>query len=130
MKTILIRCVTAYAAVSGLMEQEWDYAAAYALTRLRRTLQPHVDFFLQEEGKLVRQYGKKDEEGKVCLTERGTFLFQEPGHAEAYNEKRMALGGVEVELDWSPQTLPRPERIRPAQLEALEGFISFEGGGV
>ncbi|WP_299965873.1 hypothetical protein [uncultured Oscillibacter sp.] len=129
MKTTLIRCVTAYAAVCGLMEQEWDYESAYALTQLRRALQGPVDFFLREEGKLVDRYGKKDRKGNVCLTERGGFLFWDPAQAGEYQEKRMELGGVETQAEWTPQTLPRPERIRPAQLEALEGFISFEGGG-
>lgn len=128
-KTELIRCVDAYLAVNGLMEQEWDYESAYTLTRLRRTLQPHADFYIQEENKLTRQYGKKDGEGQVCFTQRGTFLFQDPAQAAEYNAKRLELGGVSVELEWEERTLPCPERIRPVQLEALEGFVRFEGGG-
>lgn len=127
MKTMeLIRCVNAFMAVNGLMEQEWDYPSAYALTKLRRVLQPHVDFFVREENKLTRQYGKKDGEGQVCFTQRGTFLFEDPAQAGDYNDKRTELGAVEVELDWEEKTLPCPERIRPVQLEALEGFLRFE----
>lgn len=33
-----------------------------------------------------------------------------------------------VELDWEERTLPRPERIKPVQIEGLDGFIRFEGG--
>lgn len=129
MKKMLIECVDAYLAANGLMEVEWDYPSAYALTRLRRALQPHADFFIQEENKLTRQYGQKDREGQVCFTQRGTFLFEDPAQAGEYNAKRQALGAVEVELDWEEKALPSPERIRPAQIEALEGFIRFSGEG-
>jgi len=126
MKTKLIRCVDAYLAVNGLMGQEWDYPSAYALTQLRRALQPHADFYIQEENKLTRQYGKQDGEGKVCFTPRGTFLFQDPAQAGEYEARRRELGTVEVELGWEERTLPHPERIRPAQLEALEGLLRFQ----
>ena len=126
-KVMLIQCVTAWAAIQGLMEQEWDYASAHALTQLGRTLKPQADFFMEEELKLAERYGKKGEDGQVEFTSRGTFLFQDPNRAGEYNAKRMELGSVEVELDWDEKTLPRPERIRPVQLEALEGFVRFGG---
>lgn len=129
MKCKLIQCVDAYMAANGLMELEWDYPSAYALTRLRRTLQPHVDFYVQEENKLARQYGQKDREGQVCFTSRGTFLFEDPAQGKEYNAKRLELGAVEVELDWEETVLPQPERIRPVQIEALEGFVRFAGEG-
>lgn len=126
MKTELVKCTAAYMAVNGLMGQEWDYPSAYALTRLQRALQPHADFFIREEDKLVRQYGKKDGEGQVCFTQRGTFLYEDPDQAAEYNAKRLELGAVEVDLEWEETTLPQPERIRPMQIEALEGLIRFE----
>lgn len=126
MKLELIRCVNAYVAVQGLMEQEWDYPSAHAMTQLRRALKPHADFFLAEEMKLAEQYGRKGEDGQVQFTPRGTFLFRAPDQAGEYNAKRQSLGGVEVNLDWEERTLPRPERIRPVMLEALEGFVKFE----
>jgi len=52
----------------------------------------------------------------------------EPAQAAAYNAKRQELGSVGVELDWEERALPSPERIRPVQLEGLEGFIRFENG--
>ena len=126
-KVKLIQCVNAWAAVQGLMEQEWDYASAHALTQLWRVLKPQADFFMEEELKLAERYGKKGKDGQVEFTSRGTFLFQDPNQAGEYNAKRMELGGVEVELDWDEKTLPRPDRIRPVQLEALEGFVRFGG---
>lgn len=126
MKTELAKCTAAYMAVNGLMEHEWDYPSAYTLTRLRRALQPHADFFIREEDKLVRQYGKKDGEGQVCFTRRGTFLYEDPDQAAEYNAKRLELGAVEVDLEWEETVLPQPERIRPMQIEALAGLVKFE----
>lgn len=127
MKVSLIQCANAWAAVQGLMEQEWDYASAHALTQLHRALKPHADFFLAEESKLIEQYGKREKDGRVQLTDRGTFLFKNPGQVGEYNAKRLELGGVAVDLDWGERVLPCPERIRPVQLEALEGFVRFGG---
>ena len=127
MKTTLIRCVQARIAVDELERQEWDYAAAYALMRLKKALQPAVEFYVQEENRLTQEYGQTDEHGKVAFTERGTFRFKDPALAPEYNARRMELAGVETELDWEPAELPQPQKIRPVHLEALEGFVRFGG---
>lgn len=49
MKTTLIRCVNACMAVNYLSQMEWDYKTAFTLARLRRALQPSVDFYIREE---------------------------------------------------------------------------------
>lgn len=124
---LLIQCVNAYMATVYLMEKEWDYKTAYTLAELKRALQPHVDFFIQEEQKLIQEYGKKDEKGHVAFTEKGTFRFASAEDAPKYNAKRFELGQVPVEMKWKVKKLPRPERIKPVHLEALEGFIDFGG---
>lgn len=124
---LLIQCVNAYMATVYLMEKEWDYKTAYTLAELKRALQPHVDFFIQEEQKLIQEYGKKDEKGHVAFTEKGTFPFASAEDAPKYNAKRFELGQVPVEMKWKVKKLPRPERIKPVHLEALEGFIDFGG---
>lgn len=128
----LKQCVDAYGAVLTMMEKEWDYATAHALVTLKRKLQPHADFFTKEEMKLAKEYAKLDKKGNITLTERGTFLFREPGKAGEYAARRTELGTVEVQEEFKPMHVPMPERITPAQLDALEGFLTFEepeGGG-
>lgn len=124
----LIECVNAYAATVYLAEKEWDYKTAYALAELKRALQPHVDFFIKEEQKLIQEYGRKGEDGTVELTEKGTFRFAAAEDAQKYNAKRNELGLVPVKTEWEVRKLPRPERIKPIHLEALRGFIDFGGG--
>lgn len=128
----LKQCVDAYAAVLAMMEKEWDYATAHALVTLKRKLQPQADFFTKEELKLAKEYAKLDKKGNIIFTERGTFPFREKEKAQEYAERRTELGMVEAQEDFKPLRVPMPERITPAQLDALEGFLEFEepeGGG-
>lgn len=122
---ILIKCVNAYAAVQGLMDKECDYQTAHALVMLRKKLYPHVQFFQTEELKLVKEYSVKDEKGRVVWSGEGSFSFRSPKAAVAYEKKRRHLGLVEVQEDFGPVKVKRPDRITPAQLEALEGFLDF-----
>lgn len=121
----LIQYVNAYAALQPLMDCEWDYKTAHALMMLKRKLQPHASFFSQEELKLVEEFAEKDEKGKVAWKGAGRFNFQDPSRAEEYNKKRMELGMVEIQEELEMVRAPIPATIKPAQLEALEGFIEF-----
>lgn len=126
----LIQCVNAYTAVLAMSQQEHEYKMAYALTTLKRKLQPHVEFFTSEEMKLVEQYSQKDDKGKTILNERGNFTFADPAKVDEYAERRTALGMVEVNEDFPTMYVPAPKAIRPVHLEALEGFMEFEEAGV
>ena len=116
-------------AANYLSQMEWDYKTAFTLARLRRALQPSVDFYIREENKLTQEFGQLDEKGNVAFTERGTFLFKDPADAPEYNTRRFELANVETEIDWKPAALPEPQKIKPIHLEALEGFIRFGGDG-
>lgn len=123
----LIQCANAYTALLALYTQETEYKTAYALVKLMRKLKPHYDFFAAEETKLVEEFAKKNDKGKVLYTERGTFVFADPERAEEYNKKKEELGGLDVEEEFSPRSVRAPAAIRPIQLEALDGFLVFEG---
>ena len=43
---LLLQAVTAYLAVTQMIQSEWEYDLAYALVLLKK-LQPHVDFTAQ-----------------------------------------------------------------------------------
>lgn len=122
---ILLQCVTAYVAVQQMMEKEWDYQAAYGLLQLKQKLQSHVDFYAREEMELVRICGIKDGEGHVDIREDGKFDFVSAAAAANFAQRRRELGAVEVTPDWDVVRISRPEKIKPAQLEALAGFVEF-----
>lgn len=121
----LIRAVNAYAALLPLMEQEMPYAAAHTIAETKRTLQPHAEFFAKEEQKLVAQYAARTENGDIQWTAAGSFQFKSQQAAAAYEKKRLELCGVEVEEDLRPVELETPDKIRPMQIEALEGIVRF-----
>lgn len=123
----LIECANAYLAAVQMQQKEMDYQTALALTMVKKQLQSHVEFLQDEEMKLAEKYARKDEKGKIQWTERGTFLFRDEGAAEAYARERMALGMTQAQESFPMQRAPVPEKITPAQLEALEKFIIFGG---
>lgn len=122
----LAECVKAYGVVLELSGREWDYKTAYALVTLKKRLEEPVGFYSREEMKLVAEYAAKDEKGNVCLDERGTFTFAQPERGGEYIRKRQELGQVEADWPHKPLRAPAPDHIQPAQLEALEGFLTFE----
>jgi hypothetical protein len=123
----LIQCVNAYIACTQLMDKECDYLTAYALTRLKKALQPHAEFYAKKEMELAKEFGVKDENGNLKLKEKGTFTFADPARADEFNKKKTELGSVEIDEEIMARKMKPPASIKPAQLEALEGFVIFEG---
>lgn len=123
---ILLQAAAAYMAACQMMNTEMEYETAYAVATLKRRMQPHAAFYMEEERKLALKHGKKEEGGKVAVDQTGGFEFASNEDAEAFAKAKRALGRIEVQEPLGMLTAPRPERIRPAQLEALRGFIVFE----
>lgn len=122
---VLLQCVNAYMAVQTMMERETDYQTAYALVTLKKELSNSVAFYQKEEQQLMEAYAARDEEGKIVRKEGGRFALRDPDAAKEYSAKREKLNMVEVKLSISPIRVPVPERIQPAILEALDGFLIF-----
>lgn len=121
----LIECVNAHLAASQMQQREMDYQTAYALLKLKRTMQTQLDFYQSEEMKLVKKYAKTDKDGNVQWEEGNKFSFADGEKAKSFAKAREELGMTQVD-DIEPVSVPRPEKISPAQLEALEKFIHFE----
>lgn len=125
----LIQCVNAYMAIRALGECECEYQTAHALVVLKHRLQPHVEFFAKSEMKLVEEYARREEDGKITITENGGFVFSDPALANEYARRRTELGMVLVEEELPVLHVPAPKMIRPVHLEALNGFLDFGGDG-
>ncbi len=122
---LLIEAVTAYTAALAMMETETDYATAHALVLLKKRLQPHAEFFAERELELAREYGAAGPDGKLAADELGRFPFRDEEAGREYQRRKLELGSVELQEAWEKLRAPRPERIRPAVLEALSPFITF-----
>lgn len=123
---VLLQCVNAYMAVQALMERETDYQTAYALVCLKKELSGPVEFYQREERRLMEEFAARDEEGKVIWNEGGRFRLRDPEAAQLYRGKRAELDMVEIKQKIIPVRVSRPDRIKPAVLEALDGFLIFE----
>ncbi len=120
----LIECVNAYLAATQMQQKEMDYQTAYALLKIKRELQPSVDFFRDEELKLVQKYARTDENGQIQWLENERFAFEDPAGAEQFQKERERLCMTQTD-EPERRHAPIPERISPAQIEALEKFIGF-----
>jgi hypothetical protein len=121
----LMDTVRAYLAADELSRQTLPYDLALAVVRVKRQTREDTDFFLERERALVQQYAALDESGHVRLTPAGTFVFRDPKESAAYEQARRELGSAETGLDPLPVRVKAPAEIKPAHIEALEGFISF-----
>lgn len=123
----LIDCVNAYTAVLSLMDKECGYQTAYALVRLKRQLQPHVEFFVGEESKLIQRYAAK-ENGKPAYTARGTVKFERVEDGVEYNTKwnELALIDVSEPFERVRVALPKTVSVKPVHLDHLNDFVLFE----
>ncbi len=120
----LIECINAYISATQMQQKETDYQTAYALLRVKRELQTQVDFFRAEELKLIKKYARTDESGQIQWLGTERIEFEDAASAEEFKREREKLCMTQTD---EPETLraPIPERISPAQLEALEKFIRF-----
>ncbi len=122
----LYQALKAYQALTELMDQELDYKSAYTLVSLKQKMKPHIDFFLNEEMKLVQTYGRKNEEGMVEWDGNGQFQFQDADTAALYNAKHKELECLKVTPEIEPVIIKAPAKIRAAIIEAVDGLINFE----
>lgn len=121
----ILQYVTAYVALQGLLNVPCDYQSAHALAMLKNTLQPHADFYFQEEQRLAQAHGEQDKAGKLVLSPQGSFRFRSPDHARCYQEEKAELDATAVP-DVSQVTVRPPETITPLHVEALEKFLHFK----
>lgn len=124
---ILLNVVTAYAALNSLMEKEFTFADAYRLLGLKRKLKTAAEFYSEKERELAALYGKKDEVGRLIVSAGGEFAFQDEEAGIRYQERKRELALTEIQKDWESVTVRAPERVRPAVIEALMGFVDFQG---
>lgn len=122
----LIEAVNAYAAAEEMSKESWPYSVSLALVKLKKALKDEAEFFLTKERELVDRYALKDERGNIMLTERGTFTLRDGAQAAEYERARQELCQTEAPAKWTPMRVAAPACIKPAFLEALDGFIEFQ----
>lgn len=123
----LINAVRAYLAAEEMSRQAWPYDMALAIVKVKRATGAEKDFFVEKERELVMKYADLDERGNIRLTQEGRFLFRDRQMADEYERERRELENAETGDRPAPLRVKAPERIKPEHIEALDGFIEFEG---
>lgn len=127
-KISLITAVMLYDAIKKLYDTQLDYSSAHALVMTKNELEPHVMFFAENEKAMIEKYANKDEEGNLISEEDGRFTVS-PENAKKFNEERVKLNSVEVEVQ-ERKLKGLPEKISMSTLELLlTAFELPEEGG-
>ena len=128
----LLQYVSAYIALLTLTKKEMPYAASYELVKLKQRIFPKVEYYTEEEKKLVNRFAQTDESGRPTIR-NGSFTCKGDGERERaantaeYERLRGDLGNVEDGDAIIKPVIRLPEDIRvsPEVLEALEPFVTF-----
>ncbi len=123
----LIEAVNANLAAQEMSRQRLPYDLALAVVKVKRATADETDFFLREERALVEEYADTDENGNIRMTGNGRFALR--GSAQEYEKKRKALADTETKIDFTPIEVTAPAEIKPALIEALDGFLVFREEG-
>lgn len=123
----LIEAVNANLAAQEMSQQRLPYGLALAVVKVKRATADETDFFLREERALVEEYADTDENGNIRMTGNGRVALR--GSAQEYEKKRKALADTETKIDFAPIEVTAPAEIKPALIEALDGFLVFREEG-
>lgn len=123
----LIEAVNANLAAQEMSQQRLPYGLALAVVKVKRATADETDFFLREERALVEEYADTDENGNIRMTGSGRFAIR--GSVQEYEKKRKALADTETKIDFTPIEVTAPAEIKPALIEALDGFLVFREEG-
>ena len=120
----LTKIMAAWGALERLMQQPNSYKMAYGLTKVKKELEPNVDFFRDKQRELIETYAERNDKGDIEFSDKGDFRVSNENISD-FVAKSNELGAVEVDIE--PYKIDDcPQTISGADLEALEGIIEFK----
>ncbi len=107
--------ITAIKTLDKMKSQPMPIPLSYKLYKLRKSLQCHWDWQVEQEMELMQKLSEKTENGLVIKAEK---------RAE-FDSALSAIVSTNVERDWVPVTINTNCEINMsiADLEALDGFV-------
>ena len=120
----LTKIMNAWSALERLMQQPNSYKMAYGLTKVKKELEPNIDFYHEKQRELIETYAERNDKGDIEFSDQGDFCVSNENIAD-FVAKSNELGAVEVDIE--PYEIDDcPQTISGADLEALEGIIEFK----
>ena len=119
-KTTQAKVLSAYSALNRIRNRIKG-RDALNLFHMKKVLQENFDFQVEEEEKLVEEYGG-------VITENGSILIDDAEKRKAYNKARQELGEMECEIKTEVVviSLDRNPEITLEDIEQLAGFVDFK----
>ena len=125
-----MKIVNSMSALQGMPQMRLPYAKARDIYKMYKKFEEEYNFFIQEEIKLVNEFGEKDEQGKPIVYKNGTVKFSDIESKNKYEAKLTELGAQESDIQVKPIVLKEADIgeqvISPETMGKLEGIISFE----
>ncbi len=109
------KIIMAIKTLDKLKSQQMALSLSYRLYKLRKELQPHWDWQVEQEMQMLEKFGEHNENGMTIKQE-----------ARADMDSALALiVDTEVEQDWNPVKIAVSDdlMISVEDIEALDGFI-------
>jgi hypothetical protein len=107
-----------------LMQQPFKGSLAFKIARLARELEKEMQTFNDERMKIIRKYGKKDENGELIVGEDGNVSFENDKINDLNSEFNSLL---ETELEINADKLPMDSidefELTPQEIIGLEKFF-------
>lgn len=122
--------LNAYPALNRLYDKKFkDYNTVRRIVKLKNTADTEINFYSEQERKLIEQYALRDEYGNPKITDGNKIEFENTETKYAYDEEIKKLLDVDVtiekvklsEKDFMPEDFPTP-----ADMSALACIIDFE----
>lgn len=112
--------IKAIKTLDKIKTQPMQLRTSYNLYKLRQSLQPHWDWQVEQEMKILEEKGVQ--------TENGLTITQEE-RAE-FDSALLSIIEIEVEKDWTPVKVSVSDglTISIEDIEALDGFVEIEIG--
>ena len=120
MVTTQEKALKAYTAI-GKVRNKVKGKAALALYKLKRELQVNIDYQVEEEKKLVEEYGG-------IINDRGFIEIQDADKRAEFAKAYAELNATECSIDSEPVTVNMDNcpDITLEEIESLAGFVNFE----
>lgn len=125
----LLKILNGYSAMQSFTSLSLPFQKARALKQICDTLKGEVDFYLQEEKKLISQFAKKDKDGNPVL-DGNKIKFDDVNSANQYLAETTKLNELEIDIEIVPVVLTESEignqSVSVKALEQIEEFIIIE----
>lgn len=127
----LINLLTAKDAITRLAETRFsNFKTARTIARVKKAVDEEIDFYIEEEKKIVNAYAVKDSNGQPELLEGGRVKLATIEDKEKFESEIIALRDTEVDkiqkVSVKISDLRSTDNIpSPNDLLALENIVDF-----